>query len=88
MSSTGSPTADRTITMVTRPACGTPAAPIDAAVAVMLQHNVLVHVTDVHNENIILKHTMHTSISRVSVNDKKSDKLSATLYWKLHELYQ
>ena len=37
MSSTGSPTADSTITMVTRPACGTPAAPIEAAVAVMLK---------------------------------------------------
>ena len=38
MSSTGSPTADRTITMVTSPACGTPAAPIEAAVAVMLEN--------------------------------------------------
>ena len=37
MSLTGRPTADRTITMVTRPACGTPAAPIDAAVAVILK---------------------------------------------------
>ncbi len=38
MSSTGSPTADSTITMVTRPAWGTPAAPIEAAVAVMLKN--------------------------------------------------
>lgn len=36
MSSVGSPTEVRTITMVTRPACGIPAAPILAAVAVML----------------------------------------------------
>lgn len=35
-SSVGKPTADKTITMVTRPACGTPAAPIAAAVAVIL----------------------------------------------------
>ena len=35
-SSIGNPTAARTITMVTRPACGTPAAPMEAAVAVML----------------------------------------------------
>lgn len=37
MSSVGSPTAASTITIVTRPACGTPAAPTDAAVAVMLK---------------------------------------------------
>lgn len=36
MSSVGSPTEVRTITMVTRPACGIPAAPMLAAVAVML----------------------------------------------------
>ena len=35
-SSTGSPTADKTIAMVTRPADGTPAAPMAAAVAVKL----------------------------------------------------
>lgn len=35
-SSIGSPTAANTITMVTKPACGTPAAPTEAAVAVML----------------------------------------------------
>ena len=35
-SSIGNPTAARTITMVTRPACGTPAAPMEAAVAVIL----------------------------------------------------
>nr|AAC61495.1 antisense product of high-affinity glutamate transporter EAAC1 and EAAC2 [Mus musculus] len=35
-SSAGSPTALSTITMVTRPAWGTPAAPMLAAVAVML----------------------------------------------------
>ena len=35
-SSVGNPTADNTITMVTKPAWGTPAAPIAAAVAVML----------------------------------------------------
>lgn len=35
-SSTGSPTADNTIAMVTRPADGTPAAPMAAAVAVKL----------------------------------------------------
>ena len=39
MSSTGNPTAESTITMVTRPACGTPAAPMDAAVAVILEEN-------------------------------------------------
>ena len=44
MSSTGSPTADSTITMVTRPACGTPAAPIEAAVAVILKDTC--HVND------------------------------------------
>lgn len=38
-SSVGNPTAVRTITMVTRPACGTPAAPIAAAVAVILEVN-------------------------------------------------
>lgn len=37
MSSGGRPTEVRTITMVTKPACGIPAAPILAAVAVMLQ---------------------------------------------------
>lgn len=37
ISSTGKPTADKTITMVTNPACGTPAAPIEANVAVILQ---------------------------------------------------
>ena len=36
-SSAGRPTALSTITMVTRPACGTPAAPMLAAVAVTLQ---------------------------------------------------
>jgi hypothetical protein len=35
-SPTGNPTACSTINIVTRPACGTPAAPMDAAVAVML----------------------------------------------------
>lgn len=38
-SSVGSPTAVRTITMVTSPASGTPAAPMAAAVAVMLRRN-------------------------------------------------
>ena len=37
MSSVGSPTAVRTMSIVTRPASGTPAAPIAAAVAVTLQ---------------------------------------------------
>lgn len=36
MSSVGNPTDVNTIIMVTRPACGMPAAPILAAVAVML----------------------------------------------------
>ena len=36
MSSVGNPTDVNTITMVTSPACGIPAAPILAAVAVML----------------------------------------------------
>ena len=36
MSSGGRPTDVNTITMVTRPACGIPAAPMLAAVAVML----------------------------------------------------
>ncbi|KAG7232600.1 hypothetical protein INR49_008329 [Caranx melampygus] len=39
MSSGGNPTDVRTITMVTRPAWGIPAAPMLAAVAVMLQRN-------------------------------------------------
>lgn len=37
MSSVGSPTDVSTITMVTSPACGIPAAPMLAAVAVMLE---------------------------------------------------
>lgn len=37
MSSGGSPTDVNTITMVTRPACGIPAAPMLAAVAVILK---------------------------------------------------
>jgi hypothetical protein len=37
ISSVGSPTAVSTITIVTRPACGTPAAPIEAAVEVILK---------------------------------------------------
>ena len=37
MSSVGSPTEVRTITIVTRPACGIPAAPMLAAVAVILE---------------------------------------------------
>lgn len=37
MSSVGSPTDVSTMTMVTSPACGIPAAPILAAVAVILQ---------------------------------------------------
>lgn len=37
MSSGGKPTEVKTITMVTRPACGIPAAPMLAAVAVMLR---------------------------------------------------
>lgn len=36
-SSAGKPTVSNTITIVTRPACGMPAAPILAAVAVILQ---------------------------------------------------
>lgn len=38
-SSEGSPTVSSTITIVTRPACGMPAAPILAAVAVTLKNN-------------------------------------------------
>ncbi len=38
MSSVGSPTDVNTITMVTRPACGIPAAPMLAAVAVILEN--------------------------------------------------
>lgn len=34
----GRPTVSKTITIVTRPACGMPAAPIDAAVAVILNN--------------------------------------------------
>ena len=37
MSSVGNPTDVSTITIVTRPACGIPAAPMLAAVAVMLE---------------------------------------------------
>lgn len=37
MSSVGSPTEVRTMTIVTRPACGIPAAPMLAAVAVILE---------------------------------------------------
>lgn len=36
-SSAGNPTVSNTITIVTRPACGMPAAPMLAAVAVILQ---------------------------------------------------
>ena len=43
MSFTGRFTACRTSTMVTRPACGMPAAPIDAAVAVKLKREEDVH---------------------------------------------
>ena len=43
MSFTGRLTACRTSTMVTRPACGMPAAPIDAAVAVKLKREEDVH---------------------------------------------
>jgi hypothetical protein len=39
ISSIGKPTAVSTIVMVTRPACGTPAAPMAAAVDVRLQYN-------------------------------------------------
>lgn len=39
MSSVGNPTDVSTITMVTSPACGMPAAPILAAVAVILEMN-------------------------------------------------
>lgn len=39
MSSVGNPTDVSTITMVTSPACGMPAAPILAAVAVILEIN-------------------------------------------------
>jgi hypothetical protein len=38
-SSAGRPTVSSTMTMVTRPACGIPAAPIEAAVAVTLFSN-------------------------------------------------
>lgn len=47
MSSVGSPTEVRTITMVTRPAWGMPAAPILAAVAVILVYRK----KDIHNSN-------------------------------------
>lgn len=40
MSSVGKPTEVSTITMVTSPACGIPAAPMLAAVAVMLKENI------------------------------------------------
>lgn len=40
-SAAGNPTASNTITMVTRPACGMPAAPILANVAVILTNNKL-----------------------------------------------
>lgn len=40
MSSVGKPTEVSTITMVTSPACGIPAAPMLAAVAVMLEERV------------------------------------------------
>lgn len=45
ISSIGKPTAVSTIVMVTRPACGTPAAPMAAAVDVRLQHNGI-HMTE------------------------------------------
>lgn len=38
-SSAGRPTVSKTMTIVTRPACGMPAAPIEAAVAVTLNRN-------------------------------------------------
>lgn len=40
-SSAGNPTVSKTITIVTRPACGIPAAPILAAVAVTLKEHYL-----------------------------------------------
>ncbi len=50
MSSVGSPTDVNTITMVTRPACGIPAAPMLAAVAVILENMV--------NESLHSKHNV------------------------------
>lgn len=48
MSSVGSPTDVSTITMVTSPACGIPAAPMLAAVAVMLVEKSGELISDIH----------------------------------------
>lgn len=67
MSSVGSPTEVSTITMVTSPACGIPAAPILAAVAVMLFYNTKLYILNSYldkscNVNI------STSFDSVNIN--------------------
>lgn len=67
MSSVGSPTEVNTITMVTSPACGIPAAPILAAVAVMLFYNTKLYILNSYldkscNVNI------STSFDSVNIN--------------------
>lgn len=54
MSPDGRPTVSRTMTIVTNPACGMPAAPIEAAVAVILRMNRI----DRNNSNIVYLYMM------------------------------
>lgn len=54
MSPDGRPTVSRTMTIVTNPACGMPAAPIEAAVAVILRMNRI----DRTNSNVVYLYMM------------------------------
>lgn len=54
MSPDGRPTVSRTMTIVTNPACGMPAAPIEAAVAVILRMNRI----DSTNSNVVYLYMM------------------------------
>jgi hypothetical protein len=53
-SSAGRPTVSKTMTIVTRPACGMPAAPIDAAVAVTLFVESAISIKISTRKNIII----------------------------------
>lgn len=65
MSSVGKPTEVSTITMVTSPACGIPAAPMLAAVAVMLKehiysfHNLRLQISERRLLNVFKSHWCH-----------------------------
>lgn len=69
MSSVGSPTEVSTITMVTSPACGIPAAPILAAVAVMLFYNTKLYILNSYLDkscNVVVN--ISTSFDSVNIN--------------------